>query len=282
VFFFEGLTEATLLFWLILLVALIFINEIARRSMWASIGLFIVLPVFLTLFVWPKTTMTEDSTVGSWFHWVKIYSALAGCAGFMAMKYIRGVIDIKFVRMFPPFILAINILEAVVRELQVSSFDGINNGMYILGGPWNYLNAIAGILNILIICGWAGIYISKKHKDMIWPDMGHAFYGGCAVLLACTIPALTWSKGAWLQHRAYTLTVFLMFVMTYPKLLDVEFAVNSSLNPTAMWSLSILSLAFNAAVFTYQLRRIIKRRLNPLKDEIFSDFEAYQQVAERK
>jgi hypothetical protein len=278
-----------------------FINEIARRSQWASIGLFIILPVFLTIFVWPKTILVEGSTVGSWFHLVKIYSALAGCIGFMAMKYIKGFIDIKYIKLFPPLILAINILEAVVRELQVSGFDGIHDGMYLLGGPWNYLNAIAGILNILTICGWMGIYISQKHKDMIWPDMlwfwfiaydlwnisylyncipGHAFYGGVAVLLACTIPALTWSKGAWLQHRAYTLTLFLMFVMTYPTLLDVDFAVNSSYNPAAMWFLSITALIFNAAVFVYQLRRIMQRRLNPLKDEIYTDFAGYKKVRE--
>lgn len=34
------------------------------------------------------------------------------------------------------------------------------------------MNGIAGILNILLICGWTGIYISKeKSKDMMWPDM---------------------------------------------------------------------------------------------------------------
>lgn len=296
-FFFEGLTGTTIFFWFLLLLALIFINEIARRSMWASIGLFIVLPVYLTLFVWPNTMTVEGSTVGSWFHWVKIYSALLGCVGFMALKYIKGIIDIKYVKMFPPFILAINILEAVVRELQVSSFSGINDGMFILGGPWNYVNAVAGILSILTISGWAGIYISKKHKDLIWPDMlwfwiiaytawnmaylyncipGHAFYGGAAVLLAAAIPAFTWSRGAWLQHRAYTLTIFLMFVMTYPNLVDVEFAVDSSYNPTAMWTLSILSLIVNTAVFGFYLRRIIKFRLKPLHDEIYRDLETYR------
>jgi hypothetical protein len=296
-FFFEGLTGTTIFFWVFLLVALIFINEIARRSMWASIGLFIVLPVYLTLFVWPNTITVEGSTVGSWFHWVKIYSALLGCVGFMAIKYIKGAIDIKYVKMFPPFILAINILEAVVRELQVSSFSGIHDGMFILGGPWNYVNAVAGILSILTISGWAGIYISKKHKDLIWPDMlwfwiiaytvwnmaylyncipGHAFYGGAAVLLAAAIPAFTWSRGAWLQHRAYTLTIFLMFIMTYPNLVDVEFAVDSSYNPTAMWTLSILSLIVNVAVFGFYLRRIIKFGLKPLHDEIYRDLDTYR------
>jgi len=298
VFLFEGVTEITVFCWFILLVSLAFLNEIARRSMWASIGLFIILPIFLTLFIWP-ITIVEDSSVGSWFHLVKVYSALFLSVGFMAMKYIKGFIDIKFVRIFPAFILSINIIEAVVRELQVSSFAGINDGMYMLGGPWNYLNAIAGIFNMLIICGWVGIYISKKHKDLIWPDMlwlyiigyncwnfsfiyntipQHAFY--CiALALASIIPAFTWGKGAWLQHRAYTVSLYLMFIMTFPNLVDVDFVVNSSYNPAVMWTLSILSFAVNASIFVYQLRRIINRRLNPFKDEIFTDFIAYKQVS---
>jgi hypothetical protein len=29
--------------------------------------------------------------------------------------------------------------------------------LYISGG-WNYVNGVAGILNILLICGWSGIF----------------------------------------------------------------------------------------------------------------------------
>ena len=79
-----------------------------------------------------------------------------------------------------------------------------------MSGPWNIMNGIAGILNIVTICGWFGIFISKdSSKDMIWPDMiwawiiaydlwnfaytyncisDHSAYAGLALLLACTIP----------------------------------------------------------------------------------------------
>ena len=41
----------------------------------------------------------------------------------------------------------------------------------MLGGPWNIINGIAGILNILTISGWVGIFVSKdRSRDMIWPD----------------------------------------------------------------------------------------------------------------
>jgi len=65
-----------------------------------------------------------------------------------------------------------NIAEAVAREFQVMGMQGVIDGMFFMGGPWNILNGIAGILNLLTICGWFGIIISKDNKkDMIWPDM---------------------------------------------------------------------------------------------------------------
>jgi hypothetical protein len=40
--------------------------------------------------------------------------------------------------------------------------------MTYIGGPWNILNAIAGILSILTISGWYGIVVSKDKKmDMV-------------------------------------------------------------------------------------------------------------------
>jgi len=59
--------------------------------------------------------------------------------------------------MLPPLILAINIIEAVTRDFQVGattqflqlSICTINS--YYIGGSWNYMNAIAGILNTITI-----------------------------------------------------------------------------------------------------------------------------------
>ena len=49
---------------------------------------------------------------------------------------------------------------------------GVVENLWTMSGPWNIMNGIAGILNIVTICGWFGIFISKdSSKDMIWPDM---------------------------------------------------------------------------------------------------------------
>ena len=306
-FLFEPLPMPTILAGLAVLAGLIIANEISRRSMWAGIGCFIVLPLVLSFTVWPETTSAEGSTVGTWFHWAKVYSCLAGCVGFMALRYIKKLQTNSFMLFFPALILGVNIFEAVLRDFQVSTFGDLSmhDGMMIQGGLWNIFNGVAGILNIITICGWAGIFISsKKSKDMLWPDMlwfwiiaydlwnfayvyncvpGHSFYAGLILLASCTIPAFLIQKGAWLQHRAHTLGFWMMFVMTFPSFVDhSEYAVQSSNSVTALWVVSMLSFVVNVAVFVYQFHRIRTRKLRATKDELYTDLPAYQEVAALK
>ncbi|TFV85330.1 hypothetical protein E4V99_10080 [Microbacterium sp. dk485] len=284
----------------VVLVALIALNEVTRRWKWAGIGFFVVLPLVLTIFVWP-TTAGEGSSTGTWFHWVKVYSALIGCLGFMLIRYIPRLAANRWMLLFPPLILAINIGEAVIRDFEVAGLQGMHDGVFMVGGPWNYMNAIAGILNLITICGWAGIIVSSdKSKDMIWPDMmwfwiiaydlwnfayvyncvgDHSFYAGAALLISCTIPAFFIKKGAWLQHRAHTLALWMMFTMAVPTFVTSSpFAVQSSHNPTALFVVSALSLAANVAVAAYQLHTIVKLHKNPLRDELYTDLPQYKEV----
>ena len=172
--------------WLFILFALMAFNELGRTSLWAGIALFAVVPIVLTVFVWPITAAPgNEYGTGTWFNWVKTYSALAGCLGFMALRFVkwRGadgtthhLYEKRWALCFPPLILAVNIAEAVVRDFQVFSFGlwqgGVVENLWTMSGPWNIMNGIAGILNIVTICGWFGIFISKdSSKDMIWPDM---------------------------------------------------------------------------------------------------------------
>ncbi|WP_088548600.1 DUF5692 family protein [Paenibacillus aquistagni] len=301
-FLFESIPWYSALMWVVVLIALMFFNEVTRRSKWAGIAIFLVLPFVLTVAVWPETA-GEGSSTGTWFHWVKVYSALAGCLGFMAIRYVKGWGTNKYLLMFPPIILAINIMEAVIRDFQVYSLNGMIDGVMMIGGPWNIMNGIAGILNIITISGWMGIVISKdKYKDMVWPDMlwfwiiaydlwnfayvyncvsDHAFYAGAALLISCTIPAFFIKKGAWLQHRAHTLALWMMFTMTFPAFVgDSKFAVDSSHNETALWVVSALALAANIAVFIYHIYKISKHKRNPLKVEVYSDLDAYKVIAQ--
>lgn len=290
-FLFESIPWYSWAAWFLVLGGLIALNELARANKWLSLVCFIALPVALTIFVWPKTA-GPGSSVGTWFHWAKVYSALAGCLGFLAIRHLNLK---KGWLVFPAAILAINILEAVVRDFQCFGLNGLVDGVVIIGGPWNIMNGIAGILNIITISGWLGIYITKdKKRDMVWPDMlwfwiiaydlwnfayvyncvsDHAFYAGAALLLSCTIPAFFIKKGAWLQHRAQTLAFWMMFVMSYPAFVDTsKYAVKSSHNETALFIVSFLALAFNVGVFVYHFGKVIKNKRNPLKDNIHPEF----------
>lgn len=289
------------------LMALMAFNELGRVTKWGGILLFVAVPLLLTIFVWPQTAAPGNQYgTGTWFNWVKTYSALAGCIGFMAIRYIPGAANKKWLLCFPPFILALNILEACIRDFQcftygATSGDVINN-LWVMSGPWNIMNGIAGLLNIILICGWAGIFISKdSSKDMIWPDMtwiyvlaydlwnfaytyncisDHSMYCGMLLLLSCTIPTFFIKRGAWLQHRAQTLALWIMFIMTVPQFADRLAPVETTHNPTAFFIVSLLSLSVNLIAVIYQFNIIRKKKLNPFKDEVYTELKAYKTVIE--
>lgn len=301
-FLFDTIPWYSALMFLVVLAGLMLINELARMNKWVALLLFLVVPIVLTVAVWP-TTAGEGSSTGTWFHWVKVYSALAGCLGFLAIRFVKGWDKNKYILLFPPIILAVNIMEAVIRDFQVYSLNGMVDGVMMIGGPWNIMNGIAGILNIITISGWMGIVISKdKHRDMLWPDQlwfwiiaydiwnfayvyncvsDHAFYAGAALLISCTIPAFFFKKGAWLQHRAQTLAIWMMFTMSVPSFVgESKFAVASSHNETALWVVSGLALAANIAVLVYHIYKICKHKRNPFKVEVYSDLAAYKKIAD--
>ena len=303
-FLFDSIPWYSWVAFFIVLAALIVLNEITRRFRWAALAIFVALPIILTIFVWPQTAGAGSST-GTWFHWVKVYSALAGCLGFMALRYHPKIAANKWALCFPPAILAINITEACIRDFQVGAMhaDGIVDGVYMLSGPWNWMNGIAGLLNLLTICGWFGIFISRdKSKDMIWPDMlwfwiiaydlwnfayvyncvgDHSFYAGAALLISCTIPAFLIKRGAWLQHRAHTLALWMMFTMAVPTFVgESQFSVAASGKPEALFTVSALALLANVAVAVFQVRVIVRRKRNPLTDELYVDLPQYKAVVE--
>ena len=292
------------------LLALMAFNEFSRSTKWGGILLFIVAPLFLTIFVWPETAAPgNEYGTGTWFNWVKTYSCLAGCVGFMAIRFIPGLVEKKWALAFPPLILALNIFEACIRDFQVYGYGlfegGVVDNLWTISGPWNIMNGIAGLLNIVIISGWLGIFVSKdKTKDMMYPDMiwtyviaydlwnfaytyncisDHSVYCGMILLLSCTIPAFFIKKGCWLQHRAHTLALWIMFIMTVPQFADRIAPVPTTHNPTAFFVVSFIALAANLAVAIYQFNIIRKKKLNPFKDEINVDTKAYKNViAENK
>lgn len=299
-FFFDAIPWYNVIMWFVVFGLLIGLNEFVRSSKWASVLMFMVVPIVLT----PIWLSMGDAELTSWFHWVKVYSALAGSLIYMVIRFTDYHKKHRWYLILVPAILAINILEAVIREFQVGilGFDGIVDGMQYISGGWNYVNGVAGILNLLLICGWFGIFAtSGKKKDMLWPDQtklwiiaygawniayvyacapGNAFYSGVALNIAATVPALLWAKGTWMQNRAQTLTFWMMWVMTVPHFFAVgsTFNVSVSYNPAANWTIALISLALNVVLAVWQVTRIIKYRLHPLKDEIWQGTDDYEEI----
>jgi hypothetical protein len=306
--------------WLVVFAGLFLFNEFARRWKWAGFFSFIILPVALSV-MW--FTVLKEQTYTDWFHLAKVYSSTAGCIGFWAIRHLEKkdkltgevtwrLADNKIALCFPPLILAINILEAVVRDFEVgiqywmTNSGGIEGEVVgVLGGPWNFMNGAAGILNIIAITGWFGIVIRKKtkgdgSKDMLWPDMlwfwiiaydlwnftytyncipTHSWYAGFALLFAPTLCSFTLGKGAWLQHRAQTLAIWCMFAQTFPAFQDQgQFMVTSTYNPLIYTFWGAFALASNVAVIAYMVYKIKKTGRNPYKAELYTDLAGYKKV----
>lgn len=305
--------------WCVVLVSLFVFNEVTRRFKWAGFFSFVILPIILTT-IW--FTVMKETTYTDWFHLAKVYSATIGSIGFWLIRHyekkdksgnvIWRLATNKIALCFPPLILAINILEAVARDIEVgTAFWMINSGaiegeiMGVLGGPWNYMNALAGILNIITITGWFGIVIRKqmksdKSRDMLWPDMlwfwiiaydiwnfvytyncipTHSWYAGLALLVAPTLCAFSLGKGAWLQHRAATLAIWCMFAQTFPLFQDTgKYMVASTYNPTIYTILGAISLFVNIVVFVYMIMKVRKTKRNPYKAELYTDLAEYKAI----
>ncbi len=310
-------------YWLVAATYLFVLNEITRRFKWVGFFAFFILPIILTA-LW-FTVMSDNIYSKDWFPLVKIYSCTAGCIGFWLLRFVKGtdketgkewrLIDNKWALLFPPAILAINILEAVIRDFQVgylysglglTTVETLGELETYLAGSWNYMNGIAGILNILTITGWVGITIRKKTKtdgsrDMLWPDMlwfwiiaydlwnfaftyncypTISFYIGFALLVPPTICAFTVGKGAWLQHRAHTLSLMCLTIQTFPVFFTPgsKYCVTSAYDPHTYFIVSFLALASNVAVFAYMLYRIKVTGRNPYKEELYTDHQEYIEI----
>ncbi len=300
-FFYEHFFVVQGVLWCVWTAAIIAFNDFSRRSLKTGIFTFVIVPLLLMIFVWPYTS--PGTNVMGWFFISKLLAILAFAWIILALRYSKRIQAIPWFKYLVPLLLAINMIEAIMREFEVASFTpGVYEGLYYYGGTWNIINATAGIINLVLICGFAGIYISKdKTKTMVWPDMtiwwiiaydlwnftylyncigDRSFYVG-GILVAATYAAHVSRKGAWMQHRVFTLAVNMMIVFTIPDVFaNSVITVHSSWNPQAMMLLSVITLLFNIGLLIYQVNLIIKTKRNPIKGELYFDTKEYKEIVE--
>lgn len=300
-FLFEPLTLINLLGFIVFFAVIVFINELTRRSLKLSILVFVILPILLAIGIY--LGFLGSPTGKTWFAWVKVVSALAGVYGFLLIRFSK-LGKGKFAYFFPVSIMTLNIAEAVYRELEVFatfktlSFDA--GGVMVLGGYWNILNAIAGILCIVTLTGFVGITASKdQSKDMIWLDMtwmyilgytiwnftyvyncisNRSMYAGVGILGAALFAELVFKRGAWFQHRAQTLSVYVMFSLSFDFLKWPMMNIAPTYSLTALSTLGIASFGLNLLFFFVMIVTILKYKKNPLKEEIYSHTSYYKKT----
>ena len=198
---FQVYGDGALMQWLgmlAVLVGLIVLNELARRTKVGGILLIFVLPVIVTAWLIAIQFLPAESLpsfgqdtlkeMNGWFHYAKLYAALTGCIGFMMIKYKWGIGKEHWFKPFPFIIVAINILIAVASDFE-SAVNGFTAGgvaggywmsseqVWLYGGWHNVINGIAGIINIFCMTGWWGVYSSKdlNKQDMVYPDWTIAY-----------------------------------------------------------------------------------------------------------
>ena len=300
-FLYEGLNVQSFLALVVFIAAFLFLNEISRRSIKVSMLMYVLLPVLLAIgiFFGPLGSPTGKT----WFGWVKVVSALIGVYGFLLIRFTKLGTK-KFAAVFPAAILSINIAEAVFRELQIfvtyKTLTVDAGGIVVQGGPWNILNAIAGVFTIITLTGFVGIRVSKdKSRDMIWPDMTwpyvigytlwnyayvyncistRSLYAGFGILTAAVIAEYFFKRGAWLQHRAQILSLYTMFSLSVDFQTASFFKVMPTYSTGALMSLSVLSFVFNLGVFFFMVYTLRQRKVNPIRQELYVHTDAYKKT----
>lgn len=253
--------KIALIHWVLILVVLILLNETFRRSKWATIIFFVLLPLILTPMVWSQHGVTY------WFKWVKIYSVVFAVIWFTLIRFTQ-IGKYNWVKLIAALFLAVNIAEAVSQD-------------FSMGYLPNVLNGVAGILNIItLFYGWKQIGPDNtKHKDMVWPgmtifwivayDIWNIVYvylnfpgstsAQLMVILACTIPALFIKKGTWLQARAFTLAAWFMYYFTVPRFTEqMELLVPRNYN--IMLAVAVVSIAANLIYFFVFIKMIKNKK----------------------
>ncbi|MDO5746297.1 MAG: DUF5692 family protein [Actinomycetaceae bacterium] len=178
-------------------------------------------------------------------------------------------------------------------------------GFRTIGGVWNLLTALAGVLNCITITGIGKIFITSPGKlkvrgliwvDMVWPwiiayDLwNHSFlynsladytwYCTFALLLACTIPAFWWAKGQWIWFRCFTLMFWIAFYNWFPTISTPPGYMHNfaTMDPRANWVWSVLALVWNVVLFGYWIYIAIAKRRNPIVNCIFFELKSFRTI----
>jgi len=299
-----------------LFIGAVFLNEVTRRTKIWGIIFFVVLPCALTVYFVAINVMAAAGVSAAlknytyiykneWFDYLKLYVAIFGTIGFMALRHGVGIGGKWWFRSLPFVFMAAQLVVCVGIELYIAS---AGNKSFQYAGWWDLVNAIAGFLNIFCFTGRGRTYVSTKKQDVLCPNLtkryivafslwyftfmyscspSESWYGGLMVVFAAALANALFNKGGWAQNYAQILTLWYMFSAVVPvtKSTSVFYTTPSYLSSSdmsVMGALALASFAVNAFVFTSVVSRGVKFGVNPFENEIFIDSPYYRAVMERK
>ncbi|MFT5879431.1 MAG: hypothetical protein ACI86X_000534 [Moritella sp.] len=223
---------------------LVLLNELSRRYKYVSILLYCVIPIaFLPMWM--------DNGITLWFKWAKLYSPIIATVWFIVVSHTK-LGSKNWAKFLVAAILIINIFEAVGQDFSIGFLP-------------NTLNALGGILSIITLSRWKEIGPdNSKERDTLWPGMtlfwiiAYDIWNitfvylnfpdlvviNIAVLLACTLPAIYIKKGTWLQARAFTLSLFMIYYFTFTPFVNANM-IAAPRNYTLMLVMGALSFGAN-------------------------------------
>ncbi len=242
------------------------LQELQRREPRFVVGFFLVLPLLLTPY-WARVYHTDL------FHWVKIFSVIAGVLWFTALRYTR-LGQKRWAYYGVLFILAANILEAVLQDLSgghlahdlnatagilliVTLFERldtiqVNTGTRIRDLEWGSMT----LLWVIAYTLWNWTFVFLQYP---WNAGKHIAVLGAALLVGLQDPK------RWLQARAFTLGTYLIFLFSFPTFIEAAADTRAWSTPTtellaagitlAVTLLYALGFAFRHLPVTCPIRR---------------------------
>lgn len=226
-----------ILYTLLLFVGLVIMEEVFHRYPRFSLAFFSIASLILFP-CWVLLIGVED-----WFAWIKVFSIASGIIILSLLRTTKLGSNAKLITWTTYAFLAVNIIEATVRDA-------------IVGNTANYLNAVAGFLLIATLEKLRTVHIDKKesYRDLLWSGMtlpwivGYTLWNWVfiylnfgfqssvmhvAVLVSALLVVLR-NKDRWLQARAFTLGMYFIFFHSLPHLVP-NLTINRSTDQLALF-----------------------------------------------
>lgn len=206
----------------VVFVALLALNEIAKRSKIGSIICFGALPIALTVYLivvrigtakkagWIFGNQTYLYTNGR-LHYAMLYTAIIACIFIMLLENRLWLGKEKWFKALPVIAFIVPIIIAIIADFE-SAAQGAkaladtgtpwwltSENVWLYGGWWNIVNAAAGIINILCLILLYIIYkpenpLNKPFGNTEWLFiLAHGIW--CFEFVYCSLTTHSWYCG---------------------------------------------------------------------------------------